>query len=43
MLIRKIARAYEDLLTTMKRQRVKWYGHITPSSGVADTIIQKTE
>ena len=26
---------YEDLLTTMKRRKLKWYGHVTRSSGLA--------
>ena len=31
---------YEDLLTTVKRRKLKWYGHVTRSSGLAKTIIQ---
>ena len=26
---------YEDLLTTVKRRKLKWYGHVTRSSGLA--------
>ena len=33
---------YEDLLTTVKRRKLKWYGHITRSSGLAKTILQGT-
>ena len=33
---------YEDLLTSMKRRKLKWYGHITRSSGLAKTILQGT-
>ena len=33
---------HEDLLTTVKRRRLKWYGHITRSSGFAKTILQGT-
>ena len=29
---------YEDLLTSMKRRKLKWYGHVTRSSGLANTI-----
>ena len=33
---------YEDLLTTMKRRKLKWFGHVTRSSGLAKTILQGT-
>ena len=33
---------YEDLLTTVKRCKQKWYGHVTRSSGRAKTILQGT-
>ncbi|KAK2154897.1 hypothetical protein NP493_2129g00000 [Ridgeia piscesae] len=33
---------HEDLLTTVKRRKLKWYGHITRSSGLAKTILQGT-
>ena len=33
---------YEDLLTSMKRRKLKWYGHVTRSSGLATTILQGT-
>ncbi|KAK2174777.1 hypothetical protein NP493_778g04017 [Ridgeia piscesae] len=33
---------HEDLLTTVKRRKLKWYGHITRSSGFAKTILQGT-
>ena len=33
---------HEDILTTVKRRRLKWYGHITRSSGLAKTILQGT-
>ena len=32
---------YEDL-TSVKRHKLKWYGHITRSSGLAKTILQGT-
>ena len=35
-------RPYEDLLTTVKRRKLKWYGHVTRSSGLAKTILQGT-
>ena len=34
--------SYEDLLTSMKRLKLKWYGHVTRSSGLAKTILQGT-
>ena len=33
---------YEDLLTTVKRRKLKWYWHVTRSSGLAKTILQGT-
>ena len=33
---------YEDPLTSVKRRKIKWYGHITRSSGLAKTILQGT-
>ena len=33
---------YEDLLTTVNRRKLKWYGHVTRSSGLAKTILQGT-
>ena len=31
---RQATRPHEDLLTTVKRRKLKWYGHITRSSGI---------
>ena len=33
---------HEDLMTTVKQRKLKWYGHITRSSGLAKTIMQGT-
>ena len=33
---------HEDLLTTVKRRKLKWYGHVTRSLGLAKTILQGT-
>ena len=33
---------HEDLLTIIKRRKVKWYGHVSRSSGLAKTILQDT-
>ena len=33
---------YECLLTLVKRRKLKWYGHVTRSSGLAKTVLQGT-
>ena len=33
---------YDDLLTTVKKGKLKWYGHVSRSSGLAKTILQGT-
>ena len=33
---------HEDLLTTVKRRKLHWYGHVSRSSGLAKTILQGT-
>ena len=33
---------HEDLLTTVKRCKLQWYGHVSRSSGLAKTILQAT-
>ena len=33
---------HEDLLTTVKRRKLKWYGHVTRSTRLAKTILQGT-
>ena len=41
----KIQRAigpHRDLLTIIKRRKLKWYGHLSCSSGLAKTILQGT-
>ena len=34
---------HEDLLIIVKRRKLKWYGHVSHSSGLAKTILQGTE
>ena len=34
--------SHDDLLTTVKKRKLRWYGHITRSSGLAKTILQGT-
>ena len=33
---------YEDFLTSVKRHKLKWYGHVTRSPGLAKTVLQGT-
>ena len=33
---------YEDLLTSMKRRKLKWYGHVTRPYGLAKTVLKGT-
>ena len=33
---------HEDLLTIIKRRKLRWYGHVSHSSGLAKTILQGT-
>ena len=33
---------YDDLLTTVKKRKLKWYGHVSWSSGLAKTLLQGT-
>ena len=33
---------YADLLTAVKRRKLKWYGRVTRSSGLAKTVLQGT-
>ena len=33
---------HEDLLTIVKRRKLQWYGHVSPSSGLGKTILQGT-
>ena len=33
---------HEDLLTIVKIRKLQWYGHVSRSSGLAETILQST-
>ena len=33
---------HEDLLTTVKRRKLLWYGHVSLSSSLSETILQGT-
>ena len=34
--------SHEDLQTIVKRRKLKWYGHVSRSTGLAKTILQAT-
>ena len=40
--IRRAAGPYEELLRTVKKRKLKWFGHVTRSRGLANTILQGT-
>ena len=40
--IRKAIGPYEKLLSTVKRRKMKWYGHVTRVFGFAKTVLQGT-
>ena len=40
--IRQHISQYEDLLTTVKKRKLRWYGHVMRSNGLAKTILQGT-
>ena len=40
--IQKAIGPHEDLLTTVKRRKLQWYGHLSRSSDLAKTILQST-
>ena len=33
---------YDELLTLVKRRKLRWFGHVSRSSGLAKTILQGT-
>ena len=33
---------HDDLLTMVKKRKLRWYGHISRSSGIAKTVLQGT-
>ena len=39
--VQQAIRPHEDL-TTVKRRKLQWYGHVSHSSGLAKTILQGT-
>ena len=40
--IRQAIWKHDDLLPTVKKRKLKWYGHVTRSKGLAKTILQGT-
>ena len=40
--IQNAIRVHDDLLTMVKKWKVRWYGHMSRSSGMANTILHGT-
>ena len=40
--IQQAVRPHEDFLTIVNRGKLKWYGHVSRSTGLAKTILQGT-
>ena len=40
--IQQAIEPHEDLLTIIKRRKLQWYGHVSCSSGLAQTVLQGT-
>ena len=40
--IRQAIGPYDDIVTTVRKQKLKWFGHVSRSSGLAKTILQGT-
>ena len=40
--IQNTSGVHDDLLTMVKKQKLRWYGYISRSSGMAKTILQGT-
>ena len=38
--LRQAIRPYDDILTTVKKRKLKWFGHVSRSSGLAKTNLQ---
>ena len=38
--IRQPIGPYDDILTTVKKRKLKWFGHVSRSAGLAKTILQ---
>ena len=40
--IQNVIGVHDDLLTMVKKRKLRWYGHISRSSGMSKTILQGT-
>ena len=40
--IQAAIREYDELLTLVKKRKLRWFGHVSRSSGLAKTILQGT-
>ena len=41
-MIQQAIERHEDLMTIVMRRQLKWYGHVSRSSGLAKTMLQGT-
>ena len=39
--IRQAIGRYDDILTTLKKRKIKWFGHVSRSAGLATTILRR--
>ena len=40
--ITKHMKPYKELLTTVKKRKLQWYGHVTRATGLSNTVLQGT-
>ena len=40
--IQNAIRVHDDLLTMVKKRKIRWFGHISRSTGMAKTVMQGT-
>ena len=33
---------YEELMTTVRKRKLQWYGHVTKASGLSKTVLRGT-
>ena len=39
--IRQAIGPYDDILTALKKRKIKWFGHVSRSAGLAKTILRR--
>ena len=40
--VERVKQPLENMITMVKKQKLRWFGHVSRSSGLAKTIIQIT-